>query len=133
MWCEVDWYRVMSFASYYALYRGRYLSLYDHSDQRAFQGHTAPISSMAMCPADDSFATGSDDGSVRLWHLTASKSVACLRLPSGCSSPRVAYDPTGKVFACAYQNGPASSSSSGSGSEHIIKLYDGEHEVENQS
>jgi len=112
------------FASRFNALRHRYLSLYDHSYQRSFQGHTAPIASMAMCPADDSFATGSDDGTVRLWNLKASKSVACLQLPQGCSSPHVAYDPTGKVFACSYQNGPTASGNGGS--EHIIKLYDGE-------
>jgi WD40 repeat protein len=99
----------------------RYLSLYDHSYQRSFHGHTAPTSSLAMCPADDSFATGSDDGTVRLWNLKASKSLACLSLPAGSSAPHVAYDPTGKVFACAYQNSP----SSGGGGGHVAKLYDG--------
>lgn len=75
---------------------------------------------MAMCPADDSFATGSDDGTVRLWNLKASKSLACLALPPGSSAPHVAYDPTGKVFACAFQHSPAAS-----GGGHVAKLYDG--------
>lgn len=39
----------------------RYLSLYDNTYLRFFHGHTDEVVSMAVCPSDDHFVTGSKD------------------------------------------------------------------------
>ena len=59
----------------------RYLSLYDNTYLRLFHGHTEEVISMAMCPADDTFVTGSKDRSV-------SQSVSQVARQSGRQSGR---------------------------------------------
>ena len=47
----------------------RYLSLHDNSYVRYFKGHRDRVTSLSMNPVNDTFMTGSLDGTVRLWDL----------------------------------------------------------------
>ena len=93
----------------------RYLSLHDNSYIRYFKGHRAVVTSLDLSPTDDSFLSGSQDGSVRLWDVRSSECQGFLRLPPG-ATPAVAYDPEGILFGVAVAN-PSTG-------QHAIKLYD---------
>lgn len=76
----------------------RYHSLHDNKYLQYFKGHKAKVISLEMSPVDDGFMSGSMDKTVRLWDLRAPTARGLLSLPS---SPVVAYDATGLVFAVA--------------------------------
>eukprot|EP01084_Bolivina_argentea_P297327 512206_1 len=92
----------------------RYLSLYDNSWLRVFNGHTDKVVGVVMSPVDDCFLTGSADRSVRLWNLNEKACIASLQFPLDSSVPHVAYDPQGLIFAAMSRIGTL----------NIIKLYD---------
>jgi len=76
----------------------RYLSLYDNRYLRYFKGHRDRVVSLAMCPINDMFLSGSLDDTIRLWDLRTS---ACQGLLRRKGRPTVAFDPQGMVFAVA--------------------------------
>jgi len=87
----------------------RYLSTHDNAFLRYFRGHTAPVASLALCPASDTFLSCSLDNTVRLWNLQSPSPQARLNL----STPYLAaYDPSATVIAIA------------SASTHSVLLYD---------
>ena len=87
----------------------RYLSTHDNAFLRYFKGHTAPVTSLAVCPSSDTFLSCSLDNSVRLWSLSSPYPQARLNL----STPHLAtYDPSASVIAIA------------SSSTQSILLYD---------
>lgn len=76
---------------------------------RYFRGHTAPVTSLTLCPASDTFLSCSLDNTIRLWNLQSPSPQARLNL----STPYLAaYDPSATVIAIA------------SASTHSILLYD---------
>jgi COMPASS component SWD2 len=76
-----------------------YWSLYDNKILRKFRGHTDQITSISVCPADDSFLTSSLDRTVRLWTARQAGCLAELKLPAETiKSPLSAFDFTGLVF-----------------------------------
>lgn len=76
----------------------RYLSTHDNQFLRYFKGHTAPVTSLALHPASDSFISCSLDNTVRLWNLSSPNPQARLHL----ASPHLAaYDPSATVIAIA--------------------------------
>ena len=94
----------------------RYLSLHDNRYLRYFKGHRGAVTSLEISPVDDSFLSGSQDGSVRLWDVRAPECAGFLRLPPA-ATPAVAFDPEGIIFGVAVAN-------PGRGSAHAVKLYD---------
>ena len=87
----------------------RYLSTHDNQYLRYFKGHTSPVTSLSLCPADDTFVSSGLDNTVRLWNLASPNAHGTLNL----ANPTLtAYDPTATVLAVA---SPATSS---------ILLYD---------
>lgn len=76
----------------------RYLSLHDNKFIRYFKGHTKKVISLAMSPIDDSFISGSNDNSVRLWDLRAPTCQGVLHVGVG-GKPVCAFDPEGLVFS----------------------------------
>lgn len=77
----------------------RYHSTHDNAYLAYFKGHTARVRSIDMSPADDSFVTAGDDGTVRLWDLRAN---ACKGLVNDVGGSAIAaMDNTGVVFAVA--------------------------------
>jgi COMPASS component SWD2 len=76
-----------------------YWSLHDNKILRKFRGHSDQVSSIAMCPSDDSFLTSSLDRTVRLWTANQAGCLAELKLPSETiKSPLASFDCTGLVF-----------------------------------
>lgn len=76
----------------------RYLSTHDNQFLRYFKGHTAPVTSLVLNPAADSFLSCSLDNTVRLWNLNSPSPQARLNL----STPHLAaYDPSATVIAIA--------------------------------
>lgn len=87
----------------------RYLSTHDNAFLRYFKGHTAAVTSLAVCPASDTFLSCSLDNTVRLWNLSSPSPQARLNL----TTPHLAaYDPSATVIAIA------------SSSTQSILLYD---------
>ncbi|KAK4692182.1 COMPASS component SWD2, partial [Lecanoromycetidae sp. Uapishka_2] len=87
----------------------RYLSTHDNAFLRYFKGHTAPVTTLALCPAADTFLSCSLDSTVRIWSLSSPSPQARLNL----STPYLAaYDPSATVIAIA------------SASTHSVLLYD---------
>ncbi|KAF8656806.1 hypothetical protein AX16_002356 [Volvariella volvacea WC 439] len=74
----------------------RYHSLHDNKYLQYFKGHKGRVISLEVSPVDDGFMSASQDKTVRLWDLRAPTCRGLLSLPS---SPIVAYDVTGVVFA----------------------------------
>ena len=76
----------------------RYLSTHDNQFLRYFKGHTAAVTSLALCPASDTFISGSLDNTVRLWSLSSPSPQGRLNL----ATPTLAtYDPSATVIAIA--------------------------------
>mmetsp|Transcript_13619 Transcript_13619/g.22721 ORF Transcript_13619/g.22721 Transcript_13619/m.22721 type:complete len:430 (-) Transcript_13619:392-1681(-) len=94
----------------------KYLCTYDNRYLRYFRGHTGRITSLSMCPADDSFLTASVDKSIRLWDLSAPNPTAKLALPPRCDSPYARYDASGMVFGVLCRDIYTS--------KHQLKLFD---------
>ncbi|KAL6302454.1 WD40-repeat-containing domain protein [Sparassis latifolia] len=74
----------------------RYHSLHDNKYLQYFKGHKQKVVSLEVSPVDDGFMSGSLDKTVRLWDLRTPTCRGLLNLPS---SPIVAYDASGLVFA----------------------------------
>ncbi|MCJ1311164.1 member of Set1p complex, histone methyl transferase [Agyrium rufum] len=76
----------------------RYLSTNDNQFLRYFKGHTAPVTELAVSPADNTFLSCSLDNTVRLWSLDSPTTQGRLNI----NSPlHAAYDPSATVFAVA--------------------------------
>ncbi|KAJ3350721.1 hypothetical protein HDU83_009449 [Entophlyctis luteolus] len=75
----------------------RYLSFHDNKFIRYFSGHESRVNGIEMCPQDDQFLSSSRDGEVRLWDLKANNCVGVLK--TNTTNPRIAFDPTGAIFA----------------------------------
>lgn len=76
----------------------RYLSTHDNQFLRYFKGHSAPVTTLTLCPSNDTFLSCSLDNTVRLWDLSSSNATARLNL----STPYLAaYDPSATVIAIA--------------------------------
>ncbi|KAI9816753.1 MAG: member of Set1p complex, histone methyl transferase [Pycnora praestabilis] len=87
----------------------RYLSTHDNQFLRYFKGHTAPVTSLALSPASDTFLSCSLDNTVRLWDLRSPNASGQLLL----GGPYFAtYDPSATVLAIA------------SPPTHSVLLYD---------
>ncbi|KAI5122539.1 hypothetical protein M0805_005266 [Coniferiporia weirii] len=79
----------------------RYHSLHDNKYLQYFKGHKERVITLEVSPVDDGFMSGSVDRTVRLWDLRTPNCRGLLNLPS---SPLVAYDSSGLVFAVAINN-----------------------------
>jgi WD40 repeat protein len=84
---------------------------------RKFKGHSDAVTSISMCPADDTFLSSSRDKTVRLWDVKEAGCLAELKLPdSTVGEPLAVFDSTGLVFAVT----AAMSERQG----HYVHLYD---------
>ncbi|WVR05566.1 hypothetical protein IAU60_002585 [Kwoniella sp. DSM 27419] len=77
----------------------RYHSMHDNKYLAYFRGHTARVRSVHMSPIDDTFLTGGDDGTVRMWDLRANGCKGLVNDVGG--SALAAFDNQGVVFAVA--------------------------------
>lgn len=93
-----------------------YLSLYDNRYLIKFSGHSEYITSLSMCPINDSFLTSAEDKTVRRWDINSGKEVMRIALPGYYSSPQVRFDSSGMVFG-------VHSLQTAKGA-HSLKLYD---------
>lgn len=76
----------------------RYLSAHDNSYIRYFKGHTDKVTSLQLCPSNDTFLSASLDNTVKLWDLRSSSPQGSLNLHGAVLS---AYDPSATVIAIA--------------------------------
>lgn len=76
----------------------RYLSTHDNSYIRYFKGHTKRVTSLTMCPSNDSFLSASLDDTVKFWDLRSSSPQGSLNLHGAYLA---AYDPSASVIAVA--------------------------------
>ncbi len=88
---------------YHALHDNRLLAL--------FRGHSDRVSSLEVSPKDDCFISGAQDKTLRLWDLRCSPQAAAAVVHNLPSQPKLAYDPSGLIFACATSNS-------------LVKLFD---------
>lgn len=79
-------------------YDTHYLSLYDNRYLTKFSGHTDYVSSMSMCPINDTFLTAAEDRTVRRWDILSGKETMQIRLPKNYGVPLVSFDWSGLVF-----------------------------------
>jgi COMPASS component SWD2 len=98
-----------------------YWSVYDNKILRKFKGHSDAVTTISMCPADDTFLTSSADGTVRLWTLQQAGCVAEMKLPAEAATgtPVSVFDSTGLVFAIA-----AAMADDSKEAGHYLHLYD---------
>src|SRR5216684_1824537 len=78
-----------------------YLFELTHGDRVAMEGHTDPVNCVAFSPDGAEAATGSADGSVRLWSAPAGQSRRVLSAAGMGPVLSVAYSPDGKLIAAA--------------------------------
>jgi COMPASS component SWD2 len=86
----------------------RYLSLPDAAFIRFFPGHTAPVTSLALSPLNDTLFSAGLDDTVRAWDLRSPECAAVMAVPG---TPTVATDRQGLIFAVGVAGG-------------VIKLFD---------
>mmetsp|Transcript_13247 Transcript_13247/g.32149 ORF Transcript_13247/g.32149 Transcript_13247/m.32149 type:complete len:343 (-) Transcript_13247:315-1343(-) len=86
----------------------RYHSLHDNTYLRYFVGHTDQVVSVSMSAKTDQFLSAAQDKTVRLWDLRTN---ACSGVVQCRTTPSVAYDLQGLIFAAATDDGE-------------VKLYD---------
>lgn len=87
----------------------RFFSTHDNSFTRYFKGHTDTVTSIALCPANDTFISCAKDNTVRLWDLQSPNFQGMLNLHGAYLA---CYDPSATVIAIASQLG------------HAVLLYD---------
>jgi COMPASS component SWD2 len=76
----------------------RYLSTHDNSYIRYFKGHTDTVTSISLCPSNDTFLSCSRDNTVRLWNLSSPNYHGLLNLHGAYLAT---YDPSATVMAIA--------------------------------
>ncbi len=74
----------------------------DDVPRRTLKGHLDRTVSMSFSPDDRTLATGSWDGTVRLWHVISGQEVAALKAHYG-KVEAVAFSPDGAVLATGGQ------------------------------
>jgi len=76
----------------------RYLSTHDNQYIRYFRAHSAPVTTIAVSPASDTFLSCAQDDTVRLWSLNSPNPQGKLNL----ATPYLAaFDPSATVVAVA--------------------------------
>jgi WD40 repeat protein len=68
-------------------------------------GHRLRITSLAISPDGKALASGSEDGTVRLWHLASGREYFSLPARPGGPVSAVAFSPDGTLLAAGYENG----------------------------
>ena len=86
----------------------RYHSLHDNTYLRYFVGHTKQVVSVSMSAKTDQFLSAAADHTIRLWYLITNQCNGVVRCAT---TPAVAYDMQGLIFAAATDDGE-------------VKLYD---------
>ncbi|KAF1965648.1 WD repeat-containing protein-like protein [Bimuria novae-zelandiae CBS 107.79] len=87
----------------------RFFSTHDNSFTRYFKGHTDTVTSIALCPSNDTFISCAKDNTVRLWDLQSPNFQGMLNLHGAYLA---CYDPSATVIAIASQL------------THVVLLYD---------
>ncbi|MFJ4952516.1 helix-turn-helix domain-containing protein [Streptomyces sp. NPDC088760] len=84
--------------------RGALLSTQAEPFTARLGGHRGPVNTVAFAPGGRLLATGSSDGTVRLWRLTDHRTTATLTVPGRIRS--LAFSPDGRTLAVTATDGP---------------------------
>ncbi|MFI0809400.1 nSTAND1 domain-containing NTPase [Streptomyces echinatus] len=84
--------------------RGALLSTQAEPFAARLDGHHGPVNAVALAPGGHLLATGSSDGTVRLWRLTDHRTTATLTVPGRIRS--IAFAPDGRTLAVTATAGP---------------------------
>ncbi|KAG8632131.1 hypothetical protein KVT40_001271 [Elsinoe batatas] len=76
----------------------RYLSVHDNSFIKYLRGHTDRVTSLTLCPSNDTFLSASLDHTVKLWDLRSGSPQGNLNL---FGAALTAYDPSASVIGIA--------------------------------
>ena len=76
----------------------RYLSMHDNSFIRYFSGHEDRVTSLSLCPRDDTFLSASLDNTVKLWDCRSPTNQGQLNFHAPYLTD---YDPSASVIAIA--------------------------------
>lgn len=79
----------------------RYHSLHENKYLTYFKGHQGMVHSLCMNPQNDTFVSGSLDGSIKLWDLKSPTLTASISIKG---SPHCSIDPSGKVLGVTSAN-----------------------------
>lgn len=71
---------------------------------QSFFGHTGDINSVAWFPNYQSFGTGSDDGSVKIFDMRSDNEVANLALSDEVGITSIAFSKSGRLLFAGYDN-----------------------------
>jgi WD40 repeat protein len=64
-----------------------------------FTGHSHRVNSIAIKPDGQVFASSSDDGTIKFWHLDSGELLSNLTFATGVDA--IAFSPDGQTFASA--------------------------------
>jgi WD40 repeat protein len=107
-----------------------YLSRLAQGPGASVAEHAAPLKAIAFAPDGKQFATGSDDGTVRLWAVDSMKQVGALDA-RGHAVASIAISPDGRLIAAAMDKAPVTVWDRGSRSaiEELKELGDSVEQV----
>lgn len=87
----------------------RLVDVKKQSYYRYFSGHEKPVTSLSISSAQDTFASASEDKTVKIWDFRKEAYISVIT--TNIMQPVVTFDPTGSIFAVGFDN------------EHIL-MYD---------